>query len=131
MQLGQVNTSPESELVSLTGPPCSSNATAEQSTNVHYKIDDGTGAIDVKQWTSDEEPEHSSAVRQSLQEGKYVRVVGQLRSFNGDRNVTGFNIRPVTDMNEITVNIALLLHISCTPTRAKCSQAFWCWALPF
>lgn len=34
-----------------------------------------------------------------------MRVVGQLRSYQNEYNVTAFNIRLVEDMNEITVRV--------------------------
>jgi replication factor A2 len=88
---------------------------------VQFQIDDGTGRVEVKQWSSDDETEHTSAARQALQEGKYVRVVGQLRSFQNERSVTAFNIRPVTDMNEITVRNPLC-HSASPPLL--CLSAF-------
>mmetsp|Transcript_16261 Transcript_16261/g.41115 ORF Transcript_16261/g.41115 Transcript_16261/m.41115 type:complete len:269 (-) Transcript_16261:121-927(-) len=89
----------------------------EMATNINFTIDDGTGSIDVKQWTETDETDYMLGLKQSLQEGTYVRVVGQLRAFNGEHNVTGFSIRPVTDMNEITYHLLDACHTHLYNTR--------------
>mmetsp|Transcript_41640 Transcript_41640/g.104069 ORF Transcript_41640/g.104069 Transcript_41640/m.104069 type:complete len:269 (+) Transcript_41640:48-854(+) len=89
----------------------------EQATNVNFVIDDGTGSIEVKQWTDTDETDYMLGLKQSLQEGVYVRVVGQLRAFNGEHNVTGFSVRPVTDMNEITYHLLDACHTHLYNTR--------------
>lgn len=75
--------------------------TTEKSvTNVQYKVDDMTGPpVSVKQWVDGEDPSVESTV---FPPGTYVKVFGNLRSFQNHRTVVAFNIRPVEDMNEIT-----------------------------
>lgn len=73
-----------------------------QSTNVAYTIEDGTGRIEVKCWADPEESEYSAAEVAKLTEGRYVRVVGNVKSFQERYNIVGFNIRLVEDYNEIT-----------------------------
>jgi len=92
------------------------------STNSNYTIDDGTGCIDVKQWTDTDETEYMASLRQSLVEGLYVRVVGQLRAFNGENTVTGFSVRPVNDMNEITYHLLDACHTHLYNTRGPPSE---------
>ncbi|KAI9524020.1 hypothetical protein NQZ68_020981 [Dissostichus eleginoides] len=69
-------------------------------TNIQYKVDDMTGApMDVKQWVDTEDPSVDSAV---LPPGTYVKVSGNLRSFQNHRSLVAFGVRPLEDMNEIT-----------------------------
>lgn len=69
-------------------------------TNIQYKVDDMTGApMDVKQWVDTEDPGVDSTV---LPPGTYVKVSGNLRSFQNHRSVVAFGVRPLEDMNEIT-----------------------------
>lgn len=69
-------------------------------TNIQYKVDDMTGApMDVKQWVDTEDPNVDSTV---IPPGTYVKVSGNLRSFQNNRSVVAFSIRPLEDMNEIT-----------------------------
>ncbi|KAI9649871.1 Replication factor A protein 2 [Ciborinia camelliae] len=82
-----------------------------QTTNNTYKLDDGTGLIEVKQWIDSEaEPENAKPVPQ---EGQYIHVWGRLKSFHDKRHVGAHIIRPVTDMNEVTYHglEATLVHL--------------------
>ncbi|XP_059195753.1 replication protein A 32 kDa subunit [Centropristis striata] len=75
-------------------------STDKSMTNIQYKVDDMTGApMDVKQWVDTEDPGVDSAV---LPPGTYVKVSGNLRSFQNHRSVVAFSVRPLEDMNEIT-----------------------------
>ncbi|KAM9310138.1 replication protein A 32 kDa subunit isoform 2-T2 [Pholidichthys leucotaenia] len=75
-------------------------STDKSMTNIQYKVDDMTGApMDVKQWVDLEDPTVDSTV---LLPGTYVKVSGNLRSFQNHRSVVAFSIRPLEDMNEIT-----------------------------
>ncbi|KAM6968025.1 replication protein A 32 kDa subunit [Aplochiton taeniatus] len=69
-------------------------------TNIQYKVDDMTAApMDVKQWVDTEDPSVDSSV---IPPGTYVKVSGNLRSFQNKRSVVAFRMRPLEDMNEIT-----------------------------
>lgn len=75
-------------------------STDKSMTNIQYKVDDMTGApMDVKQWVDTEDPGMDSTV---LPPGTYVKVSGNLRSFQNHRSVVAFSVRPLEDMNEIT-----------------------------
>lgn len=75
-------------------------STDKSMTNIQYKVDDMTGApMDVKQWVDTEDPSMDSTV---LPPGTYVKVSGNLRSFQNHRSVVAFSVRPLEDMNEIT-----------------------------
>lgn len=75
-------------------------STDKSMTNIQYKVDDMTGApMDVKQWVDTEDPTMDSTV---LPPGTYVKVSGNLRSFQNHRSVVAFGVRPLEDMNEIT-----------------------------
>ncbi|XP_028435784.1 replication protein A 32 kDa subunit isoform X1 [Perca flavescens] len=75
-------------------------STDKSMTNIQYKVDDMTGApMDVKQWVDTEDPGVDSTV---LPPGTYVKVSGNLRSFQNHRSIVAFSVRPVEDMNEIT-----------------------------
>ncbi|KAM6909962.1 replication protein A 32 kDa subunit [Xenentodon cancila] len=75
-------------------------STDKSMTNIQYKVDDMTGApMDVKQWVDTEDPSVDSTV---LPPGTYVKVSGNLRSFQNHRSIVAFSVRPLEDMNEIT-----------------------------
>jgi len=83
-------------------------STDKSMTNIQYKVDDMTGApMDVKQWVDTEDPSMDSTV---LPPGTYVKVSGNLRSFQNHRSVVAFSVRPLEDMNEITSHMLEVVH---------------------
>lgn len=83
-------------------------STDKSMTNIQYKVDDMTGApMDVKQWVDTEDPGVDSTV---LPPGTYVKVSGNLRSFQNHRSVVAFSVRPLEDMNEITSHMLEVIH---------------------
>jgi hypothetical protein len=82
------------------------------STMTIYKLDDGTGVVEVRLWNdSDDNAEQASAA--PVAEGTYVRVFGNLRVFQGKTNVVAFAVRPITDFNEVTYHSleAIFVHL--------------------
>lgn len=78
-----------------------------QHTNITYKIDDGTGLIEVKQWIDSDaaESENPATKKVQPQEGQYIRVAGKLKDFNGKRHVGAHMIRVVEDYNEVNYHL--------------------------
>lgn len=75
-------------------------STDKSMTNIQYKVDDMTAApMDVKQWVDTEDPSVDSSV---IPPDTYVKVSGNLRSFQNNRSLVAFSVRPLEDMNEIT-----------------------------
>ncbi|KAJ5371441.1 uncharacterized protein N7496_007533 [Penicillium cataractarum] len=94
---------------------------SSQSTNVTYKIDDGTGEIEVKKWV-----DSGSADSMDTDEGKapgsgkneielngYARVSGAIKSFGNKRYIGAHNVLPVKDINELHCHIleATVVHL--------------------
>ncbi|KAM9307161.1 replication protein A 32 kDa subunit-like [Pholidichthys leucotaenia] len=68
-------------------------------TTNQYAVDDMTGApMNVVQWVDTEM--HDPAT--SASPGTYVKVIGSLRNFSGQRSLMAMSIRCITDPNEIT-----------------------------
>ncbi|KAK9486241.1 hypothetical protein V1527DRAFT_489186 [Lipomyces starkeyi] len=83
-----------------------------QTTNSTYRIEDGTGTIEVRKFVSADRPDSDRI--QGPQMGDYVRVIGELKAFfNNKRQVNGNLIRKVTDYNEVIYAQldALALHL--------------------
>ncbi|CAL8339531.1 replication protein A 32 kDa subunit [Gadus morhua] len=86
-------------------------------TNIQYKVDDMTAApMDVKQWVDTEDPSMDSTV---LPPGTYVKVSGNLRSFQNHRSVVAFNIRQVEDLNEITSHMLEVVQAHMALSKAS------------
>ncbi|KAG4305494.1 hypothetical protein PORY_001050 [Pneumocystis oryctolagi] len=85
-----------------------------QSTNITYRMEDGTGLIEVKQWLEmeaiiDDNPKKSTDIIPDT----YVRVIGQLKAFNNKRHIGAHHIRQITDLNEVQYHFleAVAIHL--------------------
>ncbi|KAG8692881.1 replication factor A protein 2 [Ceratobasidium sp. 394] len=82
-------------------------AASKQATNITYKLNDGTAEIKAKHWldSSEENPLGEN-------EHVYIRVVGTLKTFSGERQINAVHTRLVTDPMEIYYHLieAELVH---------------------
>lgn len=73
------------------------------STNVAYEIEDGTGLIEVKQWMDDND---CSAVQemkeQAAKDAQYLRIIGQIKDYDGKKSLVAHSVRKIADGNELT-----------------------------
>jgi replication factor A2 len=95
----------------------------EQQTNLQYQIDDGTDTIMVKKWTDADAPDDEAERRALCKEGAYVRVIGQLRSFNHAKNIVAYSIEPITDFNEYTFHFLEVVHTHLRHTKGAVPAA--------
>ncbi|CAG7946281.1 unnamed protein product [Penicillium salamii] len=94
---------------------------SSQSTNVTYKIDDGTGDIEVKKWI-----DSTTADNMDTDDGKapgdgksevelngYARVFGSIKSFGNKRYVGAHSVRPLTQIDELHCHLleATAVHL--------------------
>ena len=94
---------------------------SSQSTNVTYKIDDGTGEIEVKKWI-----DSSTADNMDTDDGKapgdgkselelngYARVFGSIKSFGNKRYIGAHSVRPLTKLDELHCHLleATAVHL--------------------
>ena len=96
-----------------------------QTTNITYKLDDGTGTIEVKQWIDTDAgsnamdtsnvPGDFSAPK--LVENEWARVWGRLKAFNNKRHVGAHAIRPIADKMEITYHLLEATYVHLYFTR--------------
>lgn len=87
-----------------------------QPTNITYRIDDGTGTIDVKRWIDPEKAEDADAASQH-QPDSYVRVWGKLKAFNNRRHVGALFVRPVEDFNEVNYHMLEVAYVHLDAVR--------------
>lgn len=96
-----------------------------QTTNITYKVDDGTGIVEVKQWidTDAQNDPMDMDAKSKLAEDVYCRVWGRVKAFNNKRHVGAHVIRPITDYNEINYHLleatAVHLHFTRGPPSAQ------------
>lgn len=91
---------------------------SSQATNMTYKLDDGTGTIEVKQWIDADAPKYNElgdpiAGKGELKIGEWARVWGRMKAFNNKRHVGAHVIRAVHDKNEIAYHLleATAVHL--------------------
>lgn len=91
---------------------------SSQTTNITYKLDDGTGTIEVKQWidaeaTTSMDIDGAVPSKPKLTENEWARVWGRLKAFNGKRHVGAHVIRPIEDKMEIQYHLleATYVHL--------------------
>ncbi|KAK9762905.1 Replication factor A protein 2 [Basidiobolus ranarum] len=86
---------------------------SEQSTNVSFVVEDGTGSVDIRMFINDDS-DFQAQKRGELVQGIYVRVIGTIRVFSNKRYVLAFLLRPITDFNEVTAHSleTLFCHLS-------------------
>ena len=89
---------------------------SNQTTKIIYVMDDGTGSFEVREWIDALRLEQDETPAQGFEVGAFVRVWGNLKSFNDTRHVTPFMIRPVTDYNEVLYHMleATAVHLHFT-----------------
>ncbi|XP_075867732.1 replication protein A 32 kDa subunit-like [Nelusetta ayraudi] len=75
-------------------------------TYIQYSVDDMTGPpLKVKLWIHSED-----CVFTLLSPGHYVKVLGTIRSFEGERSLLAMYVRHIKDLNEITSHMMEVVH---------------------
>jgi len=82
-----------------------------QSTNIMYTIEDGTGALNVKQWADDNDAEDIGEMkRQNAKEGIYVKVIGQISEYDGKKQLVANSVQPLSSGNEMTHHLLEVMY---------------------
>ncbi|KAG6009589.1 hypothetical protein E4U21_001956 [Claviceps maximensis] len=90
-----------------------------QPTNITFKVDDGTGQIEVKKWIDVDKQDDSSA---EFEVDSHVRVWGRLKSFSNKRHVGAHVIRPVADFNEVNYHLLEAAYVHLFYTKGPLDQ---------
>jgi len=93
----------------------------ETSTNICYEVEDGSGLIEVKEWVSEKDSAIVEQKRSEINDGVYVRVVGQIRVHNGKQTIMAFHISRLADVNEITYHYLESIYIHEQHTNPACA----------
>ncbi|XP_071718908.1 replication protein A 32 kDa subunit A-like [Rutidosis leptorrhynchoides] len=92
---------------------------AEKNSYVTFTVADGTGNLECKTWLN--EPFDKLQI-EAISEGIYVHVDGHLKSFNGERHIDVFSVRPVTNFDEITFHFIACIHNHVRTTKDQKKQ---------
>ncbi|KAK1434791.1 hypothetical protein QVD17_00544 [Tagetes erecta] len=93
---------------------------AERVTDISFVLDDGTGRVDCNRWVHEQV---DTKEMESILEGMYVRVHGQLKGFQGKKQLVVFGIKPVTDFDEITHHFVECIYVHSYNTKLMKQQA--------
>ena len=85
-----------------------------KTTKVTYRIQDHTGAIDCAEWIDSDDGE---AKELGVREGQYVRIFGQLKTFENVSSVTAHCVRLVNDPNELTAHLCDIIFAHLLATK--------------
>jgi replication factor A2 len=80
----------------------------DHTTNFTFKLDDGSGIIECKQWL-DKDNGIPSALK-NVMPGSSVRVFGNVREYEGRIHILVFHAAEITDMNEISYHVLDVIY---------------------
>jgi len=106
-------------LVCIIGQIVKSQALA---THLNYVIDDSTGNMDVRRWVDTQGGGGEENVE--LGPGKYIRVIGNLRSFGDKRYVVASSqLMLIEDFNELTHHFLEIIHMTLQSSGNRSSKS--------
>jgi hypothetical protein len=88
-----------------------------------YYVEDGTGALDVKEWFGNSDDNETIERKNSRVIGSYIRVVGMIKDFNEKKSVFTFNpVQIITNYNDITHHFLKTIVAYLHNTRGPLNQ---------
>lgn len=97
-----------------------------QTTNITYKLDDGTGTVEVKQWidadAASDISDPTSPSKPKLVVNEWARVWGRLKAFNDRRHVGAHVIRPIENKMDIMYHLLEATYVHLYFSRGDPSQ---------
>ncbi|KAH9814663.1 hypothetical protein DFH28DRAFT_1082834 [Melampsora americana] len=84
-----------------------------QTTNVLFKIEDGSGTVEARKWMESNDGETDGLdTEMGVQERDWVRVVGKINNFNSKRYVNASRITKITDFNQINYHLLDAMRVT-------------------
>jgi replication factor A2 len=88
----------------------------EHSTNVNYKINDGTASIHCTVW-NDKDPSGAPGKYSEIRENSFVKIVGKLVEYEGKKTIQIYDIKPIGDWNELTHHLYQIIFVHLQNTK--------------
>ena len=79
----------------------------ESSTAITFQVEDGTGLIEVKHWSDEQSNTNGNNLPNVDQ---YARIIGQIKSYDGGRQVVCYSIRQLSTGNELTHHMLEVIY---------------------
>jgi len=84
---------------------------SNQSTNITYEVEDGTGLLPIKKWVDDNDCSAVLELRErTLKDCIYIKVIGQIKDYQGNRSLVASSVRPLSTGNELTHHFLSVIH---------------------
>ncbi|KAL3943571.1 MAG: hypothetical protein SGBAC_002352 [Bacillariaceae sp.] len=84
---------------------------SNNSTNVSYDVEDSTGLLTVKQWVDDNDCSAILELREkTLVDNIYIKAIGQIKDYQGNRCLMANSVRPLSTGNELTHHFLSVIH---------------------
>ena len=90
------------------------------STNISYEIEDGTGLMEVKQWTNDNDSTAELEEKEiAARDAQYVRILGTVKDYDGKKTILAHSIRKLRQGDELTHHMLEVVYSSERHLRAE------------
>jgi replication factor A2 len=84
---------------------------ADNSTNITYEVEDGTGLVEIKQWNDDNDCKALQDMRAlCTQEHVYIKCVGQIKDYDGKKTLVADRVRIVNSVDELTYHFLEVVY---------------------
>jgi replication factor A2 len=93
----------------------------EHATNFSFQVNDGSGSIDCKLWI--EKDANGMNKIANLKHGVLVRVVGNLREYEGKYQISVYDAIHLTDWNALTYHTLDVIHTHLYNTKGPLAGA--------
>ncbi|KEY71414.1 hypothetical protein S7711_05676 [Stachybotrys chartarum IBT 7711] len=88
-------------------------------TIVTYRVDDGTGQIDVQRWIP---PDKQDQPFETFEADSFIRVHGIIKASSNRRALNADSVRQVTDFNEVNYHMLEATYVHLQLTRGPAGQ---------
>ncbi|KAH9760071.1 Replication protein A 32 kDa subunit A [Citrus sinensis] len=93
----------------------------ERASDVNFTLDDGTGRV-IRQCQYI--GLNQFILFKSCVDGMYVRLIGNLKSFQGKKQIVAFSVRPVTNFDEVTCHYIECIYFHLQNSKSQLSSQF-------
>jgi len=87
----------------------------DHETNSTFKLSDGSGSIDCKQFR--DKGANNTSKPSKLNPGSLMRIIGVVKQYEGKLHIQVYDSTPVTDWNELTYHLLDIILVHCQQTK--------------
>ncbi|GAA6059428.1 hypothetical protein JCM10212_003660 [Sporobolomyces blumeae] len=81
-------------------------------TQATFLVEDGTGQMDCRMWVESSDGGDEGDPRlAALENNRYVRIIGSIKTFSDKRHINAQRVRPIEDFNEISFHLVECAYV--------------------